>query len=72
MAPACPAPPRRYDNPKPDAATGMAPGARLAIIDLSSGSQGYVAAPDDLAQGYFDPTYAAGARVHSGARGRGL
>ena len=60
--PRSPRPPR-YNSPKPDAATGMAPGARLAIIDMSSGNQGYVAAPDDMADGYFAPTYAAGARV---------
>lgn len=29
----------RFDGTKPDAATGMAPAARLAIIDLSRGSQ---------------------------------
>jgi hypothetical protein len=60
---------RRYDSTKPDGATGMAPNARLAIIDLSRGSQGTVSAPDDLSDGYFKPSYDVGARIHSDSWG---
>jgi hypothetical protein len=60
---------KRYDSDDPDPATGMAPEARLAIIDLSKGAAGYVSAPDDLSDGYFKPTYAAGARIHSDSWG---
>ena len=59
----------RFDADEPDGATGMAPAARLAILDLARGSNGFVVAPDDLSDGYFSPSYDAGARVHSDSWG---
>lgn len=51
-----------------DPGAGMAPGARVGFIDLSSVAQNDVAAPDDLAADYYPMAYARGARIHSGAR----
>lgn len=53
-----------------DPATGAAPGAKLAFIDLSADAMGAdVSLPDDLAQDYFMVNYQAGARIHSGEAG---
>jgi len=53
----------------PDVATGMAPGAKLAFMDLSRGRASAVWTPGNLARSYFPRTYAAGARVHSDSWG---
>jgi hypothetical protein len=51
-----------------DPATGAAPAAKLAFIDLSADAMGAdVSLPDDLMADYFMVNYAAGARIHSGA-----
>jgi hypothetical protein len=51
--------------------TGMAPGARLAFMDLSSANSDVVLAPYDYGEGYASNTYDVGARIHSGACGAG-
>jgi hypothetical protein len=57
----------RYDTSQPDAATGIAPSARLAITDLSRTTEGHIMVPDTLSE-YFSPAYEVGARIHSGRK----
>jgi subtilisin family serine protease len=57
---------------KIDVATGAAPAARVAFMDLTADDSGDVSAPDDLGEGYFSRTYAQGARVHSDSWGSNL
>jgi subtilisin family serine protease len=47
-------------------ATGMAPGARLGFMDLSSADGSGVMVPDDLDAGYFPLAFNRGVRIHSG------
>ena len=50
-----------------DAATGVAPGARVAFMDLSRQADGAdVNTPDNLMDSYFMLNYNLGVRVHSG------
>mmetsp|Transcript_27215 Transcript_27215/g.70074 ORF Transcript_27215/g.70074 Transcript_27215/m.70074 type:complete len:1426 (+) Transcript_27215:1145-5422(+) len=53
----------------PKEATGMAPGARLAFLDLASGRINGVVTPADLNKNYFPFAYEEGARVHSDSWG---
>lgn len=52
------------------AASGMAPGARIFMTDLSPGETGYVYPPDDLGL-LFIAAYQAGARIHTNSWGAG-
>ena len=48
---------------------GMAPGAKIAFIDLSGGGDDLVLTPYNLARDYFGVTKMAGAQVHSDSWG---
>jgi subtilisin family serine protease len=55
-----------------DAATGVAPGARVAFLDLSRQADGSdVNTPENLMDNYFMLSYNMGVRVHSGEPGAG-
>ena len=52
-----------------DPAVGMAPGARIGFIDLSTTASGDVGVPDDLARDYYPLAYERGTRIHSDSWG---
>lgn len=51
-------------------ASGMAPGARLFMTDLTPGEERYVYPPADLGD-LYGPSYQAGARIHTNSWGSG-
>ncbi|KAG2498668.1 hypothetical protein HYH03_003413 [Edaphochlamys debaryana] len=67
----------RFDRPSGtseplDPATGQAPAAKIAFMDLSRDKGDGVWTPGDLARSYFNLTYSVGARVHSDSWGSDL
>ena len=49
--------------------SGLASAAKVAFVDLENAATGEFSAPDDLLVDYFEPEYAAGARVFSNSWG---
>jgi hypothetical protein len=50
---------------------GLAPDAKVAFIDLASGTTGGIFTPQDLSENYYPFSYSVGARVHSDSWGSG-